>query len=297
MCQRALPSTCIPALIAPSITDNQPGFTLDPASWNIPSNIQLADPEFFKSQQIDMLIVTSLFFDLLCVGQIKLAAGLPILQKIRYGWVATGGAAHAGKSSLVARRLVMNPDLLVGSHLQTNAQIDELIRRFWKLESCTEPESSPNREERDCEAHFQANFKRLPTGEHSARLPLRLSLDQLGDSYQQALRRFLNLERKLDRNPTLKTQYAAFMKEYLDLNHMSLVSSAALGQCKYYLPHHCVLKEDSTTKLRVVFDGSAATTSGHSLNDALMAGPTIQPKLFSILMRFRTFAVTLTGDI
>ena len=28
----------------------------------------------------------------------------------------------------------------------------------------------------------------------------------------------------------------------------------------YYLPHHCVFKEDSTTtKLRVVFDGSAKT--------------------------------------
>ncbi|XP_070066935.1 uncharacterized protein [Drosophila virilis] len=160
----------------------------------------------------------------------------------------------------------MNPDLLIDSHLQTNAQIDKLIRRFWELESCTEPESSPNREERDCEVHFQANFKRLPTGEYSVRLPLRLSLDQLGDSYQQALRRFLNVERKLDRNPTLKTQHTAFIKEYLDLNHMPLNSLAALGQCKYYLPHHCVLKEDSTTtKLRVVFDGSAATTSGHSL--------------------------------
>ncbi|XP_064556170.1 uncharacterized protein LOC135440767, partial [Drosophila montana] len=245
-------STCIPALIAPSITDNQPGFTLDPASWNIPSNIQLADPEFLKSQQIDMLIGASLFFDLLCVGQIKLAAGLPILQKTRLGWVATGGASHAGKSSFMA--MMVKPDLLVDSHLHPNAQIDELIRRFWELECCTEPESLPNKEERDCEALFQANFKRLSTGDYSAVL------------------RFLNLERKLDRNPALKTQYAAFIKEYLDLGHMSLVTSAALGQCKYYLPHHCVLKEDSTTiKLRVVFDGSAVTTSGHSLNDALMA--------------------------
>ncbi|XP_070066931.1 uncharacterized protein [Drosophila virilis] len=64
-------STCIPALIAASITDNQPGFTFDPASWNIPSNIQLANPEFFKSQQIDMLIGASLFSDLPCVGQIS----------------------------------------------------------------------------------------------------------------------------------------------------------------------------------------------------------------------------------
>ncbi|XP_070067080.1 uncharacterized protein [Drosophila virilis] len=187
----------------------------------------------------DMLIGGSLFFYLLCVGQIKLTSGLPILQKTRFGWVATGGAPHAGKSSLVARRFLMNADLLVDSHLQTNAQIDEIIRRLWELESVT------------------ARHTFRPNGEYSVRLPLRLSLDQLGDSYQQALRRFLILERKLGRNPTLKTQYATFIKEYPDLNHMSLVSLAALGQCKYYLPHHCVLKSYHPTE--TVFDTDAFT--------------------------------------
>ncbi|XP_017461913.1 PREDICTED: uncharacterized protein LOC108355259, partial [Rhagoletis zephyria] len=74
-------STCIMALVAPSITDNQPNVTLNIASWDIPSNIRLADPDFYKSQRIDMLIGSSLFYELLCVGQIKLAPGLPLLQK------------------------------------------------------------------------------------------------------------------------------------------------------------------------------------------------------------------------
>ncbi|XP_043064790.1 uncharacterized protein LOC122320687, partial [Drosophila ficusphila] len=96
----------------------------------------------------------------------------------------------------------------------------------------------------------------------------------------------------------LKSQYSAFIREYLDLNHMSLVSKDSIGLCQYYLPHHCVFKKDSTTtKLRVVFDGSARTSSGSSLNDVLMAGPTIQPKLFRTLLQFRTFPVALTGDI
>ena len=39
----------------------------------------------------------------------------------------------------------------------------------------------------------------------------------------------------------------------------------------FYLPHHCVLKEDSsTTKLRVVCD---AKTSGFSWNDCTLVGP------------------------
>ena len=43
------------------------------------------------------------------------------------------------------------------------------------------------------------------------------------------------------------------------------------------MPHHCVLKDASTTtKLRVVFDASAKTTTGLSLNDCLMVGPKLQ---------------------
>lgn len=34
-----------------------------------------------------------------------------------------------------------------------------------------------------------------------------------------------------------------------------------------------------------------------SLNDVLMIGPTLQEDLFSILIRFRTFNITLTADI
>jgi len=49
--------------------------------------------------------------------------------------------------------------------------------------------------------------------------------------------------------------------------------------------------------LRVVFDGSAETTSGSSLNDLLLAGPTIHQKIFNILLRFRFFKVALCGDI
>ena len=66
----------------------------------------------------------------------------------------------------------------------------------------------------------------------------------------------------------------------------------------YYLPHHEVLKESSTTtKLRVVFDGSARTSSGQSLNDVLMTGPRTQQEIFQIMCRFRFHAVGLAADV
>ncbi|XP_017797085.1 PREDICTED: uncharacterized protein LOC108578295, partial [Habropoda laboriosa] len=66
----------------------------------------------------------------------------------------------------------------------------------------------------------------------------------------------------------------------------------------HYLPHHAVRKESSaTTKIQVVFDASAKGTTGISLNDALLTGPTIQDTLFSILLRFRSHTYVITADI
>ena len=70
--------------------------------------------------------------------------------------------------------------------------------------------------------------------------------------------------------------------------------------CKdcYYLPMHGVTKESSTTtKLRVVFDASAKTTSGFSLNDTLLTGPSLYPSLSSILNRFRCHSIGMSADI
>ncbi|XP_075210146.1 uncharacterized protein LOC142317990 [Lycorma delicatula] len=66
----------------------------------------------------------------------------------------------------------------------------------------------------------------------------------------------------------------------------------------FYLPHHAVFKETSlTTKLRVVFDGSAKSSNGLSLNDTLIIGPKVQQDLFSIILRFRVHNYVITSDI
>lgn len=70
------------------------------------------------------------------------------------------------------------------------------------------------------------------------------------------------------------------------------------AKLKNYLPHHAVLKEDSTTtSLRVVWDGSFKTESGVSLNDCLMTGPVVQRELFEIIIGFRQHRFVVTGDI
>jgi len=88
------------------------------------------------------------------------------------------------------------------------------------------------------------------------------------------------------------------MKEYEELGHMEPVKSQEGKQACYFLPHHPVFKETSTTtKTRVVFDESARTSNGLSLNNILQVGPTVQQDLYSIVQRFRTHQVCFTADI
>ncbi|XP_036340836.1 uncharacterized protein LOC118750218 [Rhagoletis pomonella] len=104
------------------------------------------------------------------------------------------------------------------------------------------------------------------------------------------------MERRFVANKRLHDEYGKFMQELVDLGHMEPAGPAT--QATYYMPHHAVVKDTSaTTKLRVVFNASMKTSSGHSLNDALMVGHQLQQDLFSILIRFRTHRYGLIADI
>lgn len=123
---------------------------------------------------------------------------------------------------------------------------------------------------------------------------------KLGDSYEGAHKRLLSLENRFIKQPDLKEEYVRFMTEYEQLGHMSMVDVSTDEPTKeiYYLPHHPIVRTDHlTTKLRVVFDGSAKSDSGASLNDKLMVGPTIQDTLFDIILRFRMYQFVMTADI
>ncbi|XP_015760975.1 PREDICTED: uncharacterized protein LOC107340135 [Acropora digitifera] len=67
----------------------------------------------------------------------------------------------------------------------------------------------------------------------------------------------------------------------------------------HYLPHLAVVRKDrETTKLRVVYDGSAkASKNERSLNDCLQTGPNLLPHVFNMIANFRKNIVGLTADI
>ncbi|XP_057334255.1 uncharacterized protein LOC130673296 [Microplitis mediator] len=83
------------------------------------------------------------------------------------------------------------------------------------------------------------------------------------------------------------------------MGHMQKVpDSYQSSHITYYLPHHGVLREESTTmKLRVVFNGFSNTTSGISLNDTLHTSPKLQSDIFDVLLYVRRHQFIFTTDI
>lgn len=91
------------------------------------------------------------------------------------------------------------------------------------------------------------------------------------------------------------------MQEYLDLGHTKMVPVADMEKLLkkvFYIPMHAVYKTSSTTtKIRAVFDASAKSSTGVSLNDVHSVGPTVHPPVIDVLLRFQLYPVALTADI
>ena len=122
----------------------------------------------------------------------------------------------------------------------------------------------------------------------------------LGESHPLALKRFISNERSLKSKNALD-QFNTNLQEYEELHHAEKVPPEDLlkpAPEHFYLPMCGVVKESSTTtKLRVVFDASAKSSSGVSLNDQLLPTPSLCPLLTSVLNKFRFHRIALSSDI
>ena len=140
----------------------------------------------------------------------------------------------------------------------------------------------------------------LPDGRYSVALPRVDNPPPPCDSCSMALRRFSQNERSLIKKGKLQ-DFNAVMKECLTIGHAELVPHEDLlhpPKDVFYLPIHGVFKDSSTTtKLRAVFDASASSSSGTSLNDLLLTSPNLYPLLTTILTKFRFNRIAFSADI
>ncbi|GFV51999.1 DUF1758 domain-containing protein [Trichonephila clavipes] len=273
--------------LLPKITDAIPVSKLNISDLNIPASIELADSNFHMPGQIDILIGSELFFEILIPEQYYLQEGNVILQNTKFGYLVTGTLPQSQQQA--------------NCFLISEPSLDITVKKFFELESLPDDskEITKSEEEIYCEEHFVSTYKRNKTGRFIVRLPIKENAETLfGYSKENAIKRLNGIREKLNKNNAMGILYKEFMNEYELFGHMEEIKNETLDKINYYIPHHSVYKPEKTsTPLRVVFDASAKTTSGFSLNSILLNGGIIQQDLFSIVSRFRKHEYAFSADI
>lgn len=276
--------------IVPKISKQTPESEFPAEEFGIPENFNLADPAFNIPAPIDILIGNNIARKLETGHIHDLNNGVQLVSTI-FGYTLAGDVSSG---VAVANRITVT-ECNLGILKELNANIE----KFYRLEDYANEKRAYTSEEIFCEEHFQKTHKRLPNGKFQVKIPFKPSLSQLGDNSKSAFSQFMSTEKKLQReqNQKVRKDYVDFMDEYEETGHMSKVK-VPQGDVGYYLPHHPVFNPDSTTtKTRIVFNGSSASSSGMSLNDVQCTGPVIQPDAVQLLLRFRQHKTVVKGDI
>ncbi len=243
----------ISAIVVSQVTCDLPTHpvSLDP-TWDHLEGLQLADPAFGRPRAIDLLLGVDLFAEVLQHGRRVGPPNSPMALETAFGWVLAGTAEQRSQ----ARHMVANHVTFLSG--------DELLERFWVTEEPPKEGPVMSSEEKAVVEHFQSNHSRAADGRFIVPLPKKPDAGQLGESRVQAVRRFLTMERSLHVRKQFD-EFADVVEEYFSLDHAEPVPTPDTHKPPsevFYLPMHAVRKASSTTtKLRVVFDGSAKSTT------------------------------------
>ncbi|XP_018060399.1 PREDICTED: uncharacterized protein LOC108695146 [Atta colombica] len=153
----------------------------------------------------------------------------------------------------------------------------------WQMDDISAQPDNYTMEKNICERHFLDNVSQNSQGSKSVKLPIKEQmLNNIGDSRESALKRLRGIERRFKRDLTFKIQYAAFLDEYLSLEHMRRIEPPIAEETiSFYLPHHCVFTVGQASKIHIVFDASCRSSSGVSLNALLILVHPSQQRILS----------------
>lgn len=236
-----------------------------------------------------MLIGADLYGSLLLKDLRQGPFGSPTTQLTVLGWILSG------PTGVVDSRAISASVLNCVSCEDMNA----LFQKFWEDETVSTKYPLTEEEEK-CEQHFLTNYARTPSGRYIVRLPFKNgSPPQIGETLKGALSLHSKLERQLFRHPNIAAQYHEFLLEYEAMGHMQPLNDLhSSPSTSIYIPHDFVMRDSSaTTKLRVVFNASARSSNGKSLNECLLIGPKLQQNIAAILLRWRQCRYVYTADI
>ena len=198
----------ITSLVVDRITDNLPTVPVDVDSLAHIRALPLADSAFATPGPIDVLLGASVFPHLLLPGAVySLDNNLPPALQTVLGYIIMG--------SVPALPRPINNYNTTTCCVVVQDSLDTLLKKFWSLEEVSAPPAQSH-DDTECENHFRATTVREESGRYVVALPFRDDVFSLGNSFANAHRRFLCLERKLEASTKLREAYDSVIREYID---------------------------------------------------------------------------------
>ncbi|XP_058798035.1 uncharacterized protein LOC131668142 [Phymastichus coffea] len=259
------------AFVLPRLTSELPSRNLVELELEPFKMLPLADPEFYLSDRVDILIGADLYGQLLRAGLTKFPSSSLVAQNTALGWV-----------------------------ISVSNDLSDVIERFWTVEEVPVAPKSLKPQDEVWEKLFAETHKRTTDGRFQVRLPLNSEPPRVADETRRvALGSLQHLLRRFSRDPTLQQAYTDFMETYIKLGHMIPVPRSEIKNTRaWYHPHHPVITGTAEKpKIRVVFDASRRTHDKYCLNELLMSGPALQSDLSLILLNWRRYKYVFTADI
>ncbi|GBM36320.1 hypothetical protein AVEN_163254-1 [Araneus ventricosus] len=248
------------------------------------SNISFSDK---NDGPIEILIGADIAGKLM-TGGFKLLASGPAAIETKLGWTVFG------KNGM--REISDNSTLLVTSMLNKEALISDL----WSLDALgiLDPSEKKNKLELQEEArdHFLSTVKVNEEGRFQVSLRWLDNHLPLKDNHDLAVKRLDSTVKRL-KAEKLYDAYGEVFNEWKREGIIEVVPKREIDLPCHYLPHRHVVKENSTTRIRPVFDASAKQKGSPSLNDCLEKGLNLIELIPSILHRFRMNRIGVSADI
>jgi len=181
-----------------------------------------------------------------------------------------------------------------------DGELTNLMKQFWSLEAIgitprVDRQLTPDERLAVNKVKETMRF----TGErYEVAVPWKHDRPNLESNRQMAEKRLRSVERKLMQDESLAQAYQSVIDDYIEKGYIREVPKVEPKPAsEWFLPHFPEVRpEKSTTKVRIVFDGSAQQ-DGKSLNTESLPGPKLQSDIVDVLVKFRKESFALVGDV
>ena len=291
------------ACTSPTICSSLPAL-VDVTKYAHLTDLELADHCNEQSSGPIYVLIGSNYYWSIVTGELVKGDSGPVAMNSVFGWLLSRPVSSFTYNSINHAHVVITDAVDGAPTDQQDNLLSQALKCFWDNETIGIYDGTTEEPARLFLPEINFDGTR-----YEVSLPWKNEHPDIPDHLHLCNERLKYLHQRLSKKPSILREYNNTITEQSSRGIIEVVPNLDMpAESKgkpnhqspfHYLPHHAVIRQDKqTTKVRIVYDGSAKSTSTpFSLNDCLMTGPNLIPKLFNILVKFRWNIVAVTADI